>query len=333
MNAPPRRLILLALSWLLVLPGQAGKPPADPLAEFLGKLGYVRVELTRVPIPRRDWPAEGNDLYLNAQVDGRKQRWLLDTGCSVTRLNTSAGKQLKTLAVLRRRVKDPILGTVGGTNFVLIRELQLGPMLLENQPVQVGSLDNRRFLANEDALLGIDLLRRHYALIDFLGRGLFLRAQEPTAENIAAVDEVMRQSGWSAVPLKTDRSLCLFAEVRVQGEPLRFLVDSGCTFTQLDLAVAKRLGLKLDFMHLATAGIGDRLADSYQTRVSLFQLAGLSLTNAPVAVADLTPWQSKHGPPIDGVIGADWLGLGRGVLDCDAQRLYLTPLYEPKKNH
>ncbi|HTH49168.1 MAG TPA: retroviral-like aspartic protease family protein [Candidatus Limnocylindria bacterium] len=320
------------MSWLLIWQAQAAKPPADPLAEFLGKLGYLRVELTRVPTSRRDWVAEGNELFLDARVEGRKERWLLDTGCSVTCLSPSAAKQLKSLAELHLRVKDPVLGTVGGADFALIHKLQLGPMLLENQPVQIGNLDGRQFLANKDALLGIDLLRRNYALVDFPGRGLFLSAQEPTAENIAALDEVLRRSGWSAVPLVADRSFWLFAEVRVQGQPYRFLVDSGCTFTQLDLTVAKQLGLKLDRMHLTTAGIGNRLADTYQARVPLMQLAGLSLTNAPVAVTDLTPWQSGHGPLIDGVIGADWLGLGRGVMDCHARRLYLTPLYEPKKH-
>ena len=332
-NGLTRRLILLALSWLLLSPGLAAEPSPDPLADFLRKLGYLRVELNRVPVTRRDWPAEGNDLYLDALVDGRKQRWLLDTGCSITCLNPSAGKRMKTLAELHRRVKDPVLGTVGGTNFVLIPELQLGAMLLANQPAQVESLDNRRFLSNKDALIGIDLLRRNYALIDFLGRNLFLRAQEPSAESVTALDEVLKRSGWSAVPLTTDHTLCLFAEVQIQGEHLHLLVDSGCAFTELDLATAKRLGLKLDYMHVTSVGVGDRLADEYKTRVSLAQLAGLSLTNAPVAVVDLTRWQPKEGPPVDGVVGADWLALGRGVLDCHARRLYLTPLYEPKMKH
>lgn len=332
MNPPLRQPLLLLFAWLLLLPGRAGEPATDPLVDFLGKLGYQRVELTRVGRPSPESPTEANNLYLGALVDGRKQRWKLDTGCSVTCFQLAAGKRLKTLGELHRRVKDPVLGTVGGSDFVLIGELQLGKMLLANQPAQIDNLDGRQAMERADALLGIDLLRRNHAAIDFLGRSLFLRAQAPDDKQVAALDDVLRRSGWSAVPLTTDSSFRLFAEAQVKGERLRLLVDSGCELSQLDTAVAKRLGLKLDYAHLTVAGIGNRLADGYSATPARVQLAGLTLTNAPVSVADLAPWQSSEpSERMDGVLGADWLALGRGVLDCQAKRLYLTPLYEPKR--
>ncbi len=330
MNAPTRRLILLTLSWLLASPGHSSQPIPDPLADFLGKLGYVRVELKRFKSDRAH-PGQGNDLYLDARVDGKKQKWQLDTGFSITCLDRAAGKRYKTLADLHRPIEDPVLGRIDGADFVLIRELRLGPVRMTNQPALVKDIEKHIGWDERAGVLGIDLLRRNHALVDFLGKGLFLRPEKPDYKTTTALDEMMRRSGWEVISLTSDRSLCPIVETQIHGRPLRLVVDSGCEFTQLDLSVAVRLGLKLDPTHMKINGIEDRSSKAYSTTVPLLQLAGITLTNEPVVIADIAPWQSKDGPRFDGMIGADWLAFGNGVLDCEAGRLYLKPFNRPKK--
>lgn len=331
MNFPRPRLSLLFLSALLVLQGRAAEPLPDGLADFLGKQGYGRVELKRVSRPARDRPGKGNNLYLDVQADGRKQKWLLDTGCSITSFGHSAGRRFKTMAELQRQLADPILGTVEGANFVLIHQLQLGSLRLSDQPAMVRDLDNRRVYSTEDALLGIDLMRRHHAVIDFQGRGLYLRTIAPDQRTTTALDELLRRSGWGAVTLHADHTLCQFVEMKVGEEPLRLLVDSGGEFTQLDLTAAKRLKLKLNPLLMSVNGTADRRTQAFVTQISLVQLAGLTRTNEPVVVADLSAWQPKSGASFEGIVGADWLALGRAILDCQSGRLYLRPVDQPAK--
>ncbi len=331
MNSSSRRFLLLLLLWRLILPGSAGEPAHESLANFLGKLGYARVDLKRVTRPNRDRPGLANDLFLNVRVDSRKQKWQLDTGFSITSFDLSPGKKYKTLAELHREIEDPVLGRFGGNDFVLIRELELGPVRLHDQPAMVKSLGNHLVSGDTKAILGIDLLRRQHALVDFLGKGLFLRPERPDYKTTLAVDEMLRRSGWSAVTLVAGRSLCFQVETQVGGEPLRLLVDSGSEFTQLDLAAARRLGLKLEPTRMRMTGIENRSAAAYAAQIPLLQLAGLTVTNEPIAVVNLATWQSKEGQHLDGMIGADWLAMGRGVLDCQNGRLYLTPLDHPKK--
>lgn len=331
MNASFRRLLLPLISCGLLLSCGAGEPAQETLANFLGKQGYTRVELKRVTRSNRERPGLANDLFLNVRVDGRKQKWQLDTGFSVTCFDQPTGKKYKTLAELHRELTDPILGRIGGKEFVLIRELELGPVRLSDQPATVRSLGNHLVSGDTKALLGIDLLRRQHALVDFTGKGLFLRPEKPGYKTTMAIDEMLLRSGWRAVRLVASRSLCFQVETQIGGQPLRLLVDSGGEFTQLDLAAARRLGLKLEPTTLTMAGIEGRSATAYSTQIPLLQLAGLAITNEPIAVVNLTAWQSKEGAHVDGMIGADWLAMGRGVLDCEHGLLYLTPLEHPKK--
>ncbi len=330
MNRRFRPLILLLLSWVLMLSCCAGEPPPAPLSDFLGKLGYVRVELKRFKSDRLH-PGQGNDLYLDVRVDGKKQKWQLDTGFSITCLDHAVGKRYKTLAELHHPVEDPVLGRIDGADFVLIRQLQVGPVRMTNQPALVKDIEKHIGWDERAGVMGIDLLRRNHAVLDFLGKGLFLRAEKPDYKTAGAFDEMMRRSGWDVISLTSDRSLCPIVETQIRGRPLRLVVDSGCEFTQLDLSVALRLGLKLDPTHMRINGIEDRSSKAYSTTVPLLQLAGVALTNEPVVIADIAPWQSKDGPRFDGMIGADWLAFGNGVLDCQAGRLYLKPFSRPKK--
>ena len=314
----------------MIWPLQAAKPPPDPLADFVGTLGYERVELKRVK-PSPDRPGHGNDLYLDVRVNGKKQRWQLDTGFSITCFDRPAGKRITTLSELDRQLDDPVLGRVRGTNFVMIDDLRLGSLRLTDQPAQVKNLGNRVLSTDMDAILGMDLLRRHYALIDFPGKGLFLRFHEPDDQTSVSLDRTLRHSGWKVVALTTDSSLCQFIEMRIGDESLRLLVDSGSDFTRLDLAVAKRLGLKPAPTRMTMGGVENRSSKSYSAWIPLAQLPGLSLTNEAVLVNDLTAWQPQGGRRIDGMIGADWLAVGSGVLDCYAGRLYLREFFKPKK--
>jgi Aspartyl protease len=240
-------------------------------------------------------------------------------------------ESVQSLAELHSRVEDPILGTTKGTNFVLIKQLVLGQIELLNQPFILENANNDRWPLKADIILGIDLLRRYNAIIDLLGGSLFLRIHPPDVRTSLAVDEVLRRSGWSVISLAAGNSLCLFTEAKVAGEQFRLLVDSGAAFSELDLPLANRLGLKLHRLLMPITGVGGRAAEQYSSQVPVLELGELSLTNAPVGVANLKLWQAKDGQRFDGLIGADWLGLGQGVLDCHSQRLYLKTLYQGKK--
>src|SRR6266849_2342085 len=103
-----------------------------------------------------------------------------------------------------------------------------------------------------------------------------------------------------AIPLEPTHTAFVTA-VRIGSEgPLRFLVDTGATFTVIERSVAQRIGLQ-----------PTRTIEVEEAVVDELRAGNVSIVHTPVLITDLPPF-SNHGH-LDGILGMSFLA-GRAVL-------------------
>lgn len=121
------------------------------------------------------------------------------------------------------------------------------------------------------------------------------------------------------VPVEVANRL-VFVTAFINGQPVDLVVDTGSDRTLLSRAAVARLGLGTDAMHRTRGwGLAGPTA-SLDAKVSRFELAGITLPLARVAVGDLSV--KPLGARVDGVLGTDVLR--RFDVDLDAPAGQLT---------
>lgn len=147
-----------------------GEEPAGWLAGEASRRGYVRIDTVR--------GASGYGV-VEATVEGRPVRMVLDTGASCTILDAAS---LADLGLTGTPHDAPATGVGGG---VQAQEVQVGAFDLGPRPLGARTLGVVDLTAVNDRLvsigeqpvqgvLGVDVLRAEGALIDVAGEALYL---------------------------------------------------------------------------------------------------------------------------------------------------------------
>ena len=209
--------------------------PAPTLEDYLKGLGYQAVALE-------------NNRHLQPFVEGllsngRKRKFLVDTGWGVTGLNENSGRGLKTVSDLGGVIHDSILGTVTNRDVVLIERLTIGGVEFLNQPAHVEQLRADFTVVPYDGALGYDFLLRNFALIDCWKQQMYVRTSAPSNEQLTALAQTLRLSGFIEVPLKPEYLLGVRAEMNHQAVLLG--IDTGAAFEELDDSELTPLGLSI----------------------------------------------------------------------------------------
>lgn len=136
--------------------------------------------------------------------------------------------------------------------------------------------------------------------------------------------------GYVAVPLASNAAGHFeVADARLDGSPVRLLLDTGASHTVVDRGSAARLGLATAASERRGGGVGG--ADQALTTATAARLA-----LGPAAFADVTVYTmdlghvsaalaQRGGAPIDGAVGADLLRPAEAVIDYARGTLYLKP--------
>jgi predicted aspartyl protease len=170
---------------VLYLRGEALQDPhAEVLAESLKKSGFQKVPCGLVGLTS-----------VEASVESRKISMLVDTGCESTQIHEWVAKELglkpvkyseaRTGSMIREEIETESVGVgdigIHRTWYAYAPAFQLGPRSLGKTPVAVTNLkawgvENSLDHTNEfQGLLGIDILSKQGALIDFDRQCLWLR--------------------------------------------------------------------------------------------------------------------------------------------------------------
>ncbi len=294
-NAARGSLVVLLLVGRLA--GQAAA--AGGVADIFPRLGYDQIELRRTG---------ENHLFLFGQVNGHKRSCLVDTGWSLT--------------TLQAEPHSP--GTA-------VETLKLGRTTFPNQPVRTERIVFNGQPAAFDVVLGLDFLRRNFAVLDCGRRRLFTRRAALPDEAQRDLEAALRGAGFREIGLRLQPVPALTLAARVNGEPLEMLLDSGAVWSCVDQRQCARLKLK----PLASAARVTGAGKTGQRGVAVaevrsLQLGEVELKDSTLALFDLADWgfaaPDKALSEVQGILGGDLLAATGAIIDLHRLKLWLQPV-------
>jgi predicted aspartyl protease len=165
----PTKAVLDCQRQLLILKLDPQLPGSTPGVDYRG--------LNPVPIQ----VSEGFNLYVNAAINGKPARLMIDTGAFATLLHRSFVRQM------RIPVRETPFSSAAvnlrqrGVQIAKIRKLSVGATVISGRDVGVidlqGLIHNRLLQGKPPVagLLGAEILNRNHGIIDFGTRTLYLR--------------------------------------------------------------------------------------------------------------------------------------------------------------
>ena len=309
--------------------GEASSAPT--LEDYLKGLGYQSVALE-------------NNRYSQPFVqgvlgNGRKLKFIVDTAWSVTTLKESVAQGLKTVSDLGGIVEDSILGKVTNHDIVMVDKLTIGGVEFLNQPARVRQLRADFTVVPYDGALGFDFLLRNFSLIDSWRHQMYVRTSNPSREQLQALAETLRLSGFTEIPLEPHYLLGVRAEINHQ--PVLLAIDTGAAFEELDDSEVKPLGLKIIKADRAPTGslipgevtgsvlgLGDTGRHRMHiTKVDTLRVGPRQWNNVYFGVTDLKAWGlAKPGTPgqsIKGLLSQGLLSRHGALIDVRNHTLWL----------
>jgi len=287
------------------------------LDNYLKRLGYESIPL------KYD---HGNHLLAVGEIDGKSRDIMVDTGCTLTTVDSDIARKMKTLGSLGVQLEDSFLGTLTNSKTCLMT-VKLGNAIFTNQPAHSKAL-NAGGHSSADCLLGCDFLFRNFCLIDCTTHKLYVRAIEPPKQAEEALEGSLRQSGFHQIKLQPTASLVMTVPGRINGLPVKLFLDTGGAFTTIDTKQMNRLGIEKQLTRTQISGIG-KIGSTWldRTRLKSFEVGDVSFKNLEVCVADLSGWSlGKPSHPledVDGFLCPDFLAYNRGLIDCHGLKLWL----------
>ncbi len=143
------------------------------LKQFLEDRGFHKIPLS---------VNKAGHFEMRLKLNGKRARFILDTGASHTVVDSSAAEKFKVIAGTRKGKKAGGLGTTGletkvsKDNTIEISKVKLNGqklVLLDLTHVNL-SLENNGS-ENVTGIVGADILKKKSAVIDYKGRALFLK--------------------------------------------------------------------------------------------------------------------------------------------------------------
>jgi len=317
-----RLRILLILGFVTELALAGAAAPAEPGCKL---------------VQAEEWPVRiaNNKLIVDGAINGEKVGVLVDTGASRTLIFRPAATRL---GLDRRRSRSyPMLG-VGGTTDVetaVIDELRIGDATRRGlRMMVVGEQDPGDGVA---VLLGEDFLRRFDVEFD-LAHGA-VRLFVPTGCDGASLAYwTTGKANEVAIEPMNEAAPKIIVMVRIDGQPLRALLDSGAGASMLEKSAADRLGVTPTTPGVvlagSSAGLGHQRVDLWIGTFRSVDIGGESIPDAKILFGDLwagasyTPIGSHIATRMGGeqsmLLGADFLRAHRLLVAHSQQKIYFT---------
>jgi len=332
----PTWLTVWVFVFIVVARHQAGavdSSNAGTLEDYLKGLGYETVEFEHTE--------HVQDFVEGRLSNGRRPRFLVDTGWGMSALNRSIAQGLKQITQedVKRYGLHLRLGT--NTEMVLMDELMLGPIKLMAQPARVEHLNADYIRVPFDGVLGCDFFFRNSCLIDCYKHRLYIRSAKPSTEELKALAGTLQLSGFSEGPL--DRDYMLTTLVQINGKPVHIGVDTGAPYDELDDSLVTPLGLKMLRYNQPSTGslipkdlsanvIGMGNVGKHQVhfaRLATFQLGPRQWKNFDVGVSDLKDWDlakpGTRGEAVKGLLSQPTLERQGTLIDVAGRKLWFRP--------
>ena len=126
------------------------------------------------------------------------------------------------------------------------------------------------------------------------------------------------------IPFTLQRDQLVIIEARMEGRPVRLMVDTGFSLTFVTADFARTSGMTVTDEIIRMSDSNDADSEGRLARLSTLELGGLTVRNLPV-VSSPPRLLRKLAGPIDGVLGWDVLRDLVVTWDFPARRMHLRP--------
>jgi predicted aspartyl protease len=140
-----------------------------------------------------------------------------------------------------------------------------------------------------------------------------------------ALKTFLEHQGFGGSPLQRRFGNHLFVTTMMNGRSTALMIDTGCPFTLIDRASARRIGLRIQETksHVVwVKGNGERYGVS---KLATLAMGNCTFTNVPVQVADAGQINLIARPHLDGLFGAHEMAKFGMIVDCARQMIYVNP--------
>ena len=282
------------------------------------KLSSTEADLQALLIDPRHLRGYG----LNVSVNGKSSRLLLDTGAGGIiinkRLAEKAGiKQLSTIKF--GGIGDAGLrsGYIGYADSIKVGELEFRNCLVE--------VSEKRFLVDEDGLIGANVFSRYLVTIDFLWHKLKLEQlpkrtgeQEETAsldvddedENAEPHDRYIapEMQGYTKV-LRFGHDLLIPTWIGSDPTPKLFLIDTGAVTNNMSLSAARGVtGVHHDAL-TEVRGVSGEVKKVYSADKAKIHFSHFEQENQDILTIDMSSISKHTGTEVSGILGFTTLRL------------------------
>lgn len=286
-----------------------------------------------------EWPVrqERGHLIVDGAINGQKIGIILDTGATSSLILRSAAVRL---GLERRWLKGYRAFGVGGETDLetaYVEEFKIGQAVRKGWRVVVaGEQDfggDAAFLLGEDffrqADVEFDLAHNAVRLFqpkDCEGHSLAYWANDVVGE--VEIDKIDGRRPWIGLT------------VRINGQPVKAVFDSGAGASLLDKRVAERLGVTPETPGVVgggrTVGIGKKPVDVWIGRFQSFAIGNETIKDTTIKFADFlaqvpgdVPLEDR-GPPM--ILGNDFLRAHRVLVAHSQRKFYFTHVGGPVFN-
>jgi predicted aspartyl protease len=299
--------VLLALTPVSTFGARKNRPPPQ-LA------GYKAVPVHYGPL---------NKMIMSVQINGQPTNLLVDTGSNEIILDADAAQSFG-VRPSQRGWRYIGFTEIGGQLLPVsfVQTLTAGAMNFGSSPVVLrNSIRSGRGNGHVDGVLGLQLLRRHKAVINCRTRLVFFKVDPARQMNLSFIATSQR---FTRIPLHREDSGALTVPCSIRGESTRLIVDTGAFVTTFDQTLFKSLGIASEPTRISAHFAGGATKHISAGRINDLKIGDFKVPPEKFGVAALPGFALRQGATrIGGILGMDTLYNCRAIIDLDGMNLYL----------
>ena len=325
---------ILLLAILIAIRAQA-QQTSGTLAGFLAKQGLGGAKLER---------RFGNHLFVPVSINNRRGALMIDTGAPNTVIDVNS---VNTFGLTVEKTDSTVGGLFGRSwerfGASKVKSIAMGNCTVTNVPVAIADfssfnqdrsgpatgshLGDSKGMAHINGLLGANEMMKFGMIIDCTRQMLYINPNGRTPAVSQSLAGLLAGRGFTRIPIRLNANHHFDVEGELNGNPTRFIVDTGSATTLIDTQVAVKSGTGVTALAGYGAGGAGGLVEGVN-RASVKELAigNFKFANAEVVVAHVSRdiLLSKSAAESNaGVVGQDYLASNFAVIDMGGMALYL----------
>ena len=162
-------------------------------------------------------------------------------------------------------------------------------------------------------------------LLPILNGNTAVATEKGGSSEPVALKTFLERQGFGGSPLQRRFGNHLFVTTTMNGRRTALMIDTGCPFTLIDRASARKIGLGIRETKSYIVGVtghGERYGVS---KLATLAMGNCTFTNVPVQVADEGRINLIARPHLDGLFGAHEMAKFGMIVDCTRQMIYVNP--------